>query len=102
MMPVAIGGVAYNVGAGLFATSAGNEVGQRSIALGTGIAQMPIFSQKPGGTGATDAFVSTSGGGGQDFSIVTSTGMADSPFKKRLQMTAPSGQMLHWRDQRVQ
>ncbi len=101
MMPVAIGGVTYNVGAGLFATSAGNEVGQRSIALGTGIAQMPIFSQKPGGTGATDAFVAPSGGGGQDFSIITSTGMADSPFKKRLQMTAPSAQLLHWRDQRI-
>ena len=102
MMPVFIGGVTYKAGAGLFATSTGDAVGTRSIALGTGIAQKPVFSQKPIGSGATDVFVTTSGGADQSSSIVTSAGLADSPFKSRLQMTAPSPQILYWWDQRVQ
>jgi type IV pilus assembly protein PilY1 len=101
MMPVSIGAVKYVPGAGLFETSTGNEVGTRSVALGAGIAQVPLFSQKPSGSGATDLFVTTSGGADQSSSIVTSAGLADSPFKSRLQMTAPSGQLLHWRDQRM-
>jgi len=102
MMPVAIGGVTYVPGAGLFGTSTGNEVGTRSIALGAGIAQVPLYSQKPRGSGATDLFVTTSGGADQSSSIVTSAGLPDSPFKSRLQMTAPSTQILRWWDQRVQ
>jgi len=101
MMPVVISGVTYQVGAGLFAISTGNVMGTRSSVLGTGIAQVPIYSQKPGGSGATDAYIIASGGGGQDFSIVTSAGMADTPFKRRLQMTAPSSQILHWLDPRM-
>jgi Tfp pilus tip-associated adhesin PilY1 len=101
IMPVVIGGLTYQVGAGLFATSTGNVAGTRSLALGRGIAQVPIFSEKPGGTGGTDAYISTSGGGGVDASLVTSAGMADSPFTKRLKMIAPSAQVLHWWDQRM-
>jgi type IV pilus assembly protein PilY1 len=107
MMPVAIGGVTYQVGAGLFATTTGNVVGTRSMALGSGIAQVPIYSQKPSGTGsgtgATDAYISTSGGGGSNPSITSSAAMGNSPtpFTQRLQATAPSGQLLHWLDQRM-
>ncbi len=101
MMPVVIGGVTYQVGAGLFATTTGNVAGTRSLALGRGIVQVPIFSQKPGGTGATDAYISTSGGGGVDASLVTSASMGSSPFTQRLQATAPSSQVLHWWDERM-
>jgi len=101
MMPVAIGGVTYQPGAGLFANTAGNVPGTRSTVLGPGIAQVPIFSQKPGGTGATDVYISTSGGGGADNSVVSAAGMGDSPFKQRLQDTVPSAQLLHWLDHRI-
>ena len=101
MMPVAIGGVIYQVGAGLFATTTGNVVGIRSMALGPGIAQVPIYSQKPGGAGATDAYISISGGRGVNASITSSAAMGSSPFTQRLQATAPSAQLLHWWDQRV-
>jgi Tfp pilus tip-associated adhesin PilY1 len=102
MMPVTIDGVNYQVGAGVLAASSGDEVGSRSISLGTGIAKMPIFSQKPGGTGGTDFFVTISGGGGTDTSIISSSILGLSPFKSRLQTTAPSSQVLHWRDGRIQ
>ena len=103
MMPVAIGGVTYQAGAGLFATTTGNVVGTRSMALGTGVAQVPIYSQKPSGTGsgATDAYISISGGGQANTSITSSAAMGSDPFTQRLQATTPSGQMLHWWDQRV-
>jgi len=102
MMPVAIDSVTYQVGAGVLAPSTGAEVGSRSISLGTGIVKMPIFSQKPGGTGGTDFFVTISGGGGTDTSILSSSILGVSPFKSRLQTTAPSSQVLHWRDGRLQ
>ena len=101
MMPIVIGGVTYEVGAGLFATTSGHVVGQRSVTLGTGIAQVPIFSQ-PGGAGPTDVFITTSGAGGQDSTIVTAAGLPNSPFKQHLNDTAPSSQVIHWLDQRVQ
>lgn len=101
MMPVAIGGVTYQVGAGLFATTTGNVVGTRALSLGPGIAQVPIYSQKPGGTGATDAYISISGGGQVNTSITASAGMGSAPFTQRLQATAPSGQLLHWLDPRM-
>ena len=101
MMPVAIGGVTYQVGAGLFAATTGNVVGTRSLALGSGISQVPIYSQKPGGTGATDAYISISGGGQVNTSITASVALGSSPFTKRLQATAPSGQLLHWLDLRM-
>ena len=102
MMPVAIGGVTYQVGAGLFATTTGNVVGTRSMALGSGVAQVPIYSQKPGGTGSTDAYVSMSGGGQANTSITSSAAMGSTPYTQRLQATSPSAQLLHWWDQRVQ
>ena len=102
MMPVAIGGVTYQVGAGLFATTTGNVVGTRSMSLGSGVAQVPIYSQKPGGTGSTDAYVSMSGGGQANTSILSSAAMGSTPYTQRLQATSPSAQLLHWWDQRVQ
>ncbi len=101
LMPIVIDGVTYQIGAGLFATSSGNVPGTRSIALGPGIAQVPVYSQKPDGTGATDAYLTTGGGEGTDAGILSSAALANSPFKKRLQDTAPSTQVLHWWDQRV-
>jgi type IV pilus assembly protein PilY1 len=95
MMPIAIGGVTYQPGAGLFAD------GARSMVLGPGIAQVPIFSQKPGGSGPTDVYISTSGGGGADTSVVSAAGMGETPFKERLQDTVPSARLLHWLDQRI-
>jgi len=73
------------------------------MALGSGIAQVPIYSQKPSGTGsgATDAYISISGGGQANTSITSSAAMGSDPFTQRLQATTPSGQMLHWWDQRV-
>jgi Tfp pilus tip-associated adhesin PilY1 len=102
MMPVAIGGVVYQAGAGLFATTTGNVVGTRSMTLGSGIAQVPVYSQKPGGTGPTDTYISTSGGGASNAAIISSAAMGNSPFTQRLQATRPSAQLLHWWDQRVQ
>jgi Tfp pilus tip-associated adhesin PilY1 len=95
MMPIAIGGVTYQPGAGLFAD------GARSMVLGPGIAQVPIFSQKPGGSGPTDVYISTSGGGGADTSVVSAAGMGETPFKEGLQDTVPSARLLHWLDQRI-
>jgi type IV pilus assembly protein PilY1 len=97
MMPIAIRGVTYQVGAGLFAD------GSMSMPAGPGIAQVPIFSQKPGGSGPTDVYISASGGGGADTSVLSAaTDIGDTtPFKIRLQDTAPSAQLLHWLDRRV-
>jgi hypothetical protein len=101
IMPVLVGGVTYQVGAGLLATSTGNVVGTRSVALGAGISQTPVYSIRPRGTGATDSFISSSGGAGVDSSTQSSGAMADSPYKRRLQAAVPSTQVLHWWDQRV-
>ena len=101
MATLPIAGVSYQTGAGLLGASTGNVVGVRSIALGTGIAQIPVFSQKPGGAGATDLYVTTSGGAGQPSSVVTSSGLPDSPLTQRLRFTNPLNQVLHWRDERV-
>jgi len=102
MMPIVIGGVTYQIGAGLFATSTGDVPGTRSIDLGPGIAQVPVFSQKPDGNGATDAYITTGGGQGTDSAIVSAASLANSPFKRRLQDTGLSTQFLHWWDQRVE
>ena len=102
MMPIVIGGVTYQVGAGLFATSTGNVVGTRSMALGTGIGETPVFSQKPAGTAPTDVYITSSGAGGKDFSIKTGKDMGENPFTEHLKDTAPSAQVIHWWDQRVQ
>ena len=105
-MPVAIGGVTYQIGAGLFATqtgpTAGKVVGTRTLTLGSGIAQVPIYSQKPGGGSSTDAYISVSGGGGTNPTIAASAAMAATPFTTRLQATVPSSQIIHWRDGRIQ
>jgi hypothetical protein len=101
MMPTIIGGVTYQPGAGLFANSTGKVAGTRSLAIGVGIPQKPTYSQKPGGTGATDAYTPASGALGSDSSIQSSAAMASSPYKQRLQATAPAAQILHWWDQRM-
>ncbi len=102
MMPMPVASVKYEIGAGLFAASTGNQVGTRSMVVGAGLAQVPVFSQKPGGSGATDLIVTTSGGAGQAASIVTSSDLPNSPLTQRLQMTAPMAQILNWWDRRVQ
>jgi type IV pilus assembly protein PilY1 len=102
MATLPVGGVSYQTGAGLLGASAGNVAGVRSIVVGAGIAQIPVFSQKPGGTGATDLYVTTSGGAGQASSVVTTSELPDSPLPQRLRFTNPLNQILHWRDQRVQ
>ncbi len=101
MMPIVIGGVTYEVGAGLFAETSGHVVGQRSVTLGTGVAQVPVFSQ-PGGPGPTEVFITTSGAGDQDSTIVTAADLPNSPWKQHLNDTTPSSQVIHWLDQRVQ
>jgi len=101
MMPVIVSGVTYQVGAGLFANTTGNVVGTRSTTLGAGIAQVPVYSIRPAGTGATDAYISVSGGAGVESSIQSTAAMADSPYKRRLQAAMPSTQILHWWDRRV-
>ena len=101
LMPLAISGVTYQVGAGLFAATGGMEPGTRAIDLGAGIAQAVVFSQKPGGASPSDAYITTGGGSGVNASIVSSAALVNSPFTQRLQATAPSAQLLHWWDQRV-
>ncbi len=108
MMPIAIDGVTYEVGAGLFQYTTGKVVGKRTPdnPLGAGIAQVPIYSQRPvqkdQKPGGTDVYISISdGGAGSAPSIVTSANMEGSPFKDHLQAAVPSNQILHWRDIRM-
>jgi len=100
MMPMMINGVMYNPGAGLWSN------GERSISLGTGVPTSPVVSQKPKGKpGATDVFVTVSGGGGMDTVIKPLselTGQKNSPASARFAETSPQAQITHWRDRRIQ
>jgi len=99
MMPIAINGVLYKPGAGLWAG------GERSIYLGTGVPTAPVISQKPRDkSGPTDVFVSLSGGGGTE-TMVKSTAdlpIVNCPACARLAQTTPQAQITHWRDKRLQ
>jgi hypothetical protein len=106
MTSVAIAGITYNPGAGVLSapsTPSSTAGGNRSLVLGSGIAKAPIFSQKPvPTTQPTDLYVSLSGGGGASTQIISSSQLAASPLTTRLTQTAPSSQVLHWRDGRIQ
>jgi type IV pilus assembly protein PilY1 len=109
MMRIAIGlgGYKYDPGAGVLSTpgSPGSTAGgARGITLGSGVVKGPIISQKLAG-GPTDLYVSLSGGGGQDTKIIPITSSAQlqsSPLAQRFAQTAPSTQLLHWKDGRIQ
>ncbi len=100
MMPMVINGVQYNTGAGLWAN------GAKSISLGTGVPTSPIISQKPKEKpGATDVFVTVSGGGGAETVIKSLSELTDqktSAAMARFGETPPQAQVTHWRDKRVQ
>ena len=110
MMPLVINGVTYNPGAGLLSEPADKSStagGNRSMVIGAGIATAPVISQQwAGGTSSkptsSDLFLTVSGGAGTNTVMVTSGEFQDSPLVKKLKSTVPSGQFLHWRDQRVQ
>jgi len=118
MMPIKIDGVTYNAGAGLMSKPSNinsKDGGNKSSWMGTGIPTAPLISQKPQGTpGATDVFLTVSGGSGTD-AVVSSTGEKQPPPNSkppcppgtppalcRLQATPPQAQIIHWRDRRLQ
>jgi hypothetical protein len=100
MMPMMINGVMYNPGEGLWANK------DKSISLGIGMPTSPVVSQKPKGkAGATDVFVTVSGGGGADTVIKSRselTGQENSAAMTRFGDTPPQAQITHWRDKRMQ
>jgi hypothetical protein len=103
MMPITIDGITYNPGAGVLSTpAAGSKTGgDRSVELGFGIPQAPIFSQKPGG-GSVDLYVSVSGGGGQDTQVVHINEFSkNTPLVKLLESIIPYLKVLHWKDTRI-
>jgi type IV pilus assembly protein PilY1 len=105
MMPVTIGNYRYDPGAGVLSTPgspSSTAGGNRSVTLGTGMAKEPVVSQKPAPGGATDLYISVSGGIGESTSIVSSAQLGSTPLTDRLQTTSPSNQVLHWRDGRMQ
>jgi Tfp pilus tip-associated adhesin PilY1 len=111
MMPLSIGGLIYAAGAGVLtepANPASTAGGERSIVLGTGIPTAVVISQRPVVSGsstpppATDLFVTVSGGAGVSTSIMSVAQFADSPLLQRLRSTPPRGQILHWKDRRLQ
>ena len=106
MMQVAISGYTYNPGAGVLSTpsrASSTAGGARSVTLGSGIAKEPVVSQKPAGGGSTDLYISVSGAVGEaGTNIVTDLQLGSVPLTARLQTTAPSSQLLHWKDRRIQ
>ena len=106
MMPLRIGGILYNPGAGLMSapsnsTSTGG--GARSVSLGVGVPSGPFISQNPVKNKPTDLFVSVSGAGGVNTQIVSeSAKLPNTPLTDRLKDTAPSSEIVHWRDGRIQ
>jgi Tfp pilus tip-associated adhesin PilY1 len=109
IMPIVINGITYKAGAGVLSEPADKKStagGNRSITLGEGVPTGTVISQRFGGgtnstPNGTDLFISLSGGERKDANILTTQGLPDSPLKQRLQDTAPSAQILHWWDQRV-
>jgi Tfp pilus tip-associated adhesin PilY1 len=105
MMPLAIDGYPYDPGAGVLTTGSPGVTtgGLKSILIGRGVAKNPVLSQKPlPSGGATDLYVSLSGGGGQDTQIKSSSQLNAPPLTTRLTQTAPSSMLLHWKDGRIQ
>jgi len=108
LMRIAIGGNVYDPGAGVLSapsTPGSTAGGARSVTLGSGMAKTPLFSQKPlPGGGATDLYISLSGGSGQDTTILSSNSspISSTPLAGRLADTAASSQLMQWKDGRVQ
>jgi type IV pilus assembly protein PilY1 len=105
MTRLVINGVTYDPGAGVLtepANKSSTAGGQRSIVLGSGMAKSPVFSQKPAPGGPTDFYISLSGGESGNTQIISTSQLGDSPLKNRLADTAPSSQMIHWKDGRIQ
>jgi len=117
MMPITIDGVTYNAGAGLMSKPAdtkSKDGGNKSITLGGGVPTTPLVSQKPKETpGATDVFVTVSGGGGTSASVTSLSDLftmpepgkpcppGTPPALCRLAQTPPQAQIIHWRDRRL-
>jgi Tfp pilus tip-associated adhesin PilY1 len=93
MMKLTIGGTTYGPGGGVLAS------GAKSQNLGQGMAQTPVFSQRPTGSG-TDLYLNLSGDPGH--TVLTNSTFAGTPLAVRLAQTAPSSQVIHWRDGRIQ
>ncbi|MCX5914000.1 MAG: hypothetical protein NTV04_18950, partial [Deltaproteobacteria bacterium] len=116
MMPITIGGVTYNAGAGLMskpADVASKDGGNKSITVGAGVPTTPLVSQKPREKpGSTDVFLTASGGGVTE-TVANSLGdlftipepgkpcpPGTPPALCRLAQTPPQAQIIHWRDRR--
>jgi len=106
MMQQVISGYTYSAGAGVLSPGSTGVTtgGARSVLLGTGLAQTPIVSQNLSGTGGTDLYISLSG-----TNIISNAQLANlgpnpgsMPLIQRLTQTAPSNQVIHWKDGRVQ
>ncbi len=105
MTSITIGGITYDPGAGVCSApsnSSSKAGGNRSVALGGGVAKSPVVSQSPVAGNPTDVYLSLSGGGGTNTTIETSAQLGSSPLNTRLTQTVPSSQVLHWRDGRMQ
>jgi type IV pilus assembly protein PilY1 len=105
MTSVTIGGITYDPGAGVLSapTNPSSKAGgNKSVALGGGIAKSPVVSQSPLAGNPTDVYLSLSGGGTTTTTITTTAELGASPLNTRLAQTAPSSQVLHWRDGRIQ
>ena len=106
MMPLRIGGILYNPGAGLMSVPTNPKStggGARSVSLGVGVPSGPVISQNPVRNNPTDLYASVSGGGGKDTQIVSANiSLPNTPLTDRLKDTAPSSQVIHWRDGRIQ
>lgn len=104
MMQITISGITYAAGAGVLTpgTAGSKTGGAKSVSLGSGIAKSPVVSQSAQAGKPTDVYLSLSGGGTTSTSILTSAQLGSSPLNSRLTQTAPSTQVLHWRDGRLQ
>ena len=95
----------YDPGAGVFSTPASASStagGARSVTLGAGIGKGPVLSQNPQPGMATDLYITLSGGGTTNTSVITNAQLGSSPLIDRLSTTYPSTQLLDWRDGRLQ
>jgi type IV pilus assembly protein PilY1 len=95
----------YDAGAGVLSTPgspSSTTGGSRSITLGTGMAQSPVVSQNPVPGNPTDIYLTLSGGASTSTSIISGAQLGSSPLTDRLKTTAPSSQVIHWRDGRLQ
>jgi hypothetical protein len=96
MMSVALGKFRFDAGAGFMSYG-----GARSVTLGAGIAKSPVLSQNPLPSMPTDLYITLSGGGTANTSIITNAQLGPSPVIDLLASTYPSLRMLYWRDGRL-